>query len=113
MAQVSDLLVASLAKDEKLWLVERQDLAKSLAEQQFNLSGLVDPTKAVEVGHLTGAKILVTGSIFQADNVLHLVAKVIGTETTRLLAFSATGTPGDGVENVVKQLNSLARFWEE
>lgn len=103
-AQASDLLFASLSKDAAIWLVDREDLRTTLSEQELTLSGAVNPEEAIKIGQITGAKILVTGSIFQADNSLYMVAKIIGTETTRVLGVSAKGALNDGVEEVTKQV---------
>src|SRR5262245_54457658 len=102
--QASDLLFASLAKEPKLWLVDREDLTRTLAEQEINLSGVVNPGDAVKIGQINGAKILVTGSVFQASNSLYVVGKVIGTETTRVLGVSAKGAVSDGIDGVVARL---------
>ena len=55
-----------------------------LGEQELGLSGTVSPDTAAKVGHLTGAKVLVTGRVFKADKELVIVAKIIGTETSRV-----------------------------
>ena len=60
-AKVSDILFAKMVADPNLYLVDRQDLKKTLDEHELNLSGMVTPDQAVKVGKLTGAKILVTG----------------------------------------------------
>ncbi len=57
----------------------------------MNLSGLANPDEATKVGHLTGAKLLVTGSVIEVDKSLYLVAKIIGTETTRVVGASVKG----------------------
>jgi TolB-like protein len=103
--QASDLLFAGLVTDPELWLVDREDLEKTLAEQELNLSGVVKPDEAVQIGQMTGARILVTGSVFQVGKSLYVVAKVIGTETTRVLGASAKGAIGDGVDALMPQLS--------
>ena len=109
--QASDLLFAGLVDDPALWLVDREDLEKTLAEQELNLSGVVKPDEAVQIGQVTGAKILVTGSVFQVGKSLYVVAKVIGTETTRVLGASAKGSIGDGVDALMPQLaESVAKM---
>lgn len=102
--QVTDLLFASLAADAELFLVDREDLKKVLDELELNRSGLVKPDEAVQVGHLTGAKVLVTGSVLQAGNSLYLVAKIIGTETSRVLGESAKGNVKDELDQLVERL---------
>jgi len=103
-AKVSDILFAKLVADPNLVLVDRQDLKKTLDEHELNLSGMVTPDQAVKVGKLTGAKILVTGSIIEADKTLYVVAKIIGTETTRVLGESVKGKTSDEIGPLVEQL---------
>ncbi len=103
-AKVSDILFAKLVADPNLILVDRQDLKKTLDEHELNLSGMVTPEQAVKVGKLTGAKILITGSVIEADKTLYIVAKIIGTETTRVLGESVKGKTSDEIGPVVEQL---------
>jgi TolB-like protein len=100
--QASDLLFANLSKEASLWLVDREDLRATLSEQELNMSGVVNPQQAVKLGQITGAKIILTGSVFQTGNSLYLVAKVIGTETTRVLGVSAKGAVADGIDAIAK-----------
>ena len=103
-AKVSDILFAKLVADPNLVLVDRQDLKKTLDEHELNMSGMVTPEQAVKVGKLTGAKILVTGSIIEADKTLYVVAKIIGTETSRVLGESVKGKTSDELGPIVEQL---------
>ncbi len=103
-AKVSDILFARLAADPNLYLVDRQDLKKLQDEHELNLSGMVTPDQAVKVGKLTGAKILVTGSVIEADKTLYLVAKIIGTETSRVLGASVKGRSSDEIAPLVEKL---------
>lgn len=102
--QVGDLLFAELAASERLILVDRVDLARTLEEHELNLSGMVNAQEAVRVGQLTGAKLLITGSIMEVGNTTYLVAKIIGTETTRVLAATAKGKAGEDIDELVVTL---------
>jgi TolB-like protein len=102
--KISDLLFAGLATADSLWLVDRQELDKVISEHELNLSGMVNPAQAVQIGSLTGAKVLITGSVFQVDKDLHIVAKIIGTETTRVLGASVKGPAKDDISPLVAQL---------
>ena len=82
--KIANLLNAQLSTDPKLILVERAELAKTMGEQEMGISGTVSTETAAKIGHLTGAKILITGKAFKVDNDLMIVAKVIGSETSRL-----------------------------
>src|ERR1051325_3566636 len=82
--KVATLLNANLSAEPQIMTVERAELEKVLGEQELGLSGIVSPDAVAKVGHLTGAKVLVTGRVFKADKELVLVAKIIGTETSRV-----------------------------
>ncbi len=101
---LSDTLNALLAND--FALVERQELNKVLNEAELSLSGTVDSASAVLIGKLTGAKVLIAGRIFTAGNELVGVAKIIGTETSRIYGEMAS-IPSDG------QITALATVLAE
>ncbi|MEX1026830.1 MAG: CsgG/HfaB family protein [Candidatus Paceibacterota bacterium] len=103
-AKVTDLLFAQLIVNPDLYLVEREDINKLFDEQELNLSGLVNPGQATQVGYLTGAKIIVTGSVVVVDDHLYLVAKIIGTETSRVLGASSKGQTDDDLDRLVQNL---------
>lgn len=102
--KVTDLLFANLITNPRMYLVEREEIDKLFTEQELNKSGLVDPGKATQVGYLTGAKILVTGSVFVVGDKLYVVAKIIGTETSRVLGASAKGAVDDEIDGLVEEL---------
>ena len=100
----SDILFASLVANPDLLLVDREEINKTLAEQELNLSGMVSPGDAVKVGNLIGAKVLVTGSVIDADKSISLVARIIGTETSRVLGESVKGKASDAIGDLAEQL---------
>lgn len=102
--KVTDLLFAELVTEPALMLIEREDIRKLLDEQELNLTGLANPATATRVGQLTGAKILIAGSVFRVDNAQYLVAKIIGTETSRVLGASVKGTARDDLGGLADRL---------
>ena len=89
-AEVGLLLSAYLSGRPDVFLVERQEVEKILGEQELGLSGSVTPESAARVGALVGARILVTGRVFETGGKGYLVAKVIGTETGRVFGAMTT-----------------------
>ena len=84
------LLSAYLSGTHGIPLVERAELDKALSEIELGLSGTVDPKTAAKIGHLTGAKVIVTGRMFQVQNNMIVVTKIIGVETSRVFAQTVT-----------------------
>jgi hypothetical protein len=102
--KVAALINANLSAEPQIITVERTELAKALGEQELGLSGTVSPDTAAKVGHLTGAKVLVTGRVFKADKELILVAKIIGTETSRVYGELVKGTAAASITDLSTEL---------
>jgi hypothetical protein len=102
--KVATLLNAHLSTDPHIITVERTELEKVLGEQELGLSGTISPDTAANVGHLTGAKVLVTGRVFKADKELILVAKIIGTETSRVYGELVKGTAAASITDLSSEL---------
>jgi len=101
---VSELLTVALMESGCADLVERAELEKALNELQLSAVGLTDKESQVKLGKFIGAKILITGSLFRSGDKNYLVAKVIGTETSRVMGASVSGT--DEFTGMVPELAS-------
>jgi hypothetical protein len=84
--KVASLINAQLSADPNVITVERAELEKAL--------GTIEPETAAKVGHLTGAKVLVTGRVFNVGRETMIVAKIIGTETSRVYGEVVRGATG-------------------
>ncbi|MDB6053406.1 MAG: hypothetical protein JWN25_929 [Verrucomicrobiales bacterium] len=102
--KVSTLLNALLSADPNLIMVKRAELEKLMGEQELGLSGTVSPETAAKVGHLTGAKVLVTGRVFKVNKETFIVAKVIGTETSRVYGEMVKGAGSSSVSDLSGEL---------
>lgn len=102
--QVATLVSANLSAQPQIITVDRADLKKILSEQELGLSGTVSPDSAAKVGQLTGAKVLVTGRVFETGNQMILVAKTIGTETSRVYGEIVSGPAGAPITDLSAQL---------
>jgi len=101
---VSDILFAELAANPDFYLVEREDLQKAMSEQELSMTGLVKPGEAVRIGQLTGARILITGSVIDAGDHRYLVAKIIGTETSRVHGAMVKGAADQSIAVLAQKL---------
>lgn len=105
-AKVTSLVSALLSAEPNLISVERAELDKLLGEQELGLSGTVNPETAAKVGQLTGAKVLVTGRVIKVEKELVLVAKVMGTETSRVFGEIVKGSTSTPVTDLAAALAS-------
>ena len=102
--QISALVSANLSAEPNLNIVERAELEKVLGEQEMSLSGTIAPDSAAKIGQLTGAKVLITGRVFDVNNQRIVVAKVIGTETSRVYGEIASGNSETSITDLSAQL---------
>lgn len=93
----AELFAIALMESGCAELVERAELDKALEELHLSAVGLTDKESQLKLGRLVGAKIIITGSIFRTGDKTFAVAKVIGTETGRVLGASMSGK-GDFTE---------------
>src|SRR5262245_38672596 len=102
--KVSALLNANLSAEPQIITVERAELEKVLGEHELGLSGTVKPDEAAKIGSLTGAKVLVTGRVFKVEDELFIVAKIIGTETSRVYGEAVSGQAKASLSQLSKDL---------
>ena len=100
----SNLLFAKMLENGDYFMVEREKLENILNELKLNSSGLVASKSMVQVGNMVGAKILVTGTVFKVGKKTYLIAKIIGTETSRVIGVSQSGT--DELEVLIDKLST-------
>lgn len=111
---VSEFVIEQLLDSERFNVIEREMLEAIMKEHSFNMSGMVDPMTAVQIGKLAGVRYLVAGSVtglstkksgasysdsqwggagFNKNTVIaNVTARFIDVETGRIvLAASGTG----------------------
>ncbi|MBQ7479438.1 MAG: hypothetical protein IJT01_11195 [Selenomonadaceae bacterium] len=60
---VSEFVIEKLLDSERFNVVEREVLMNIMQEHNLNMSGMIDPMTAVQVGKLAGAQYFVAGSV--------------------------------------------------
>ena len=88
----AELLNIALMESGNADMVERAELDAALNELQLSAVGLTSKESQVKLGRFIGAKILITGSLFKSGSKNFVIVKIIGTETSRVLGASASGT---------------------
>lgn len=102
--KVATIINAALSAEPSVITVERAELEKILGEQELGKSGTVSADSAAKVGQLTGAKVLVSGRVFKVDKETMIVAKVIGTETSRVYGEMVKGGPSASISDLATDL---------
>ena len=69
----------------KVRVVDRKNIENILSEYKFQSSGLVDENTAIEIGKLSGADIIVMGSINRVGGIFYLNIKLIDVKTAEII----------------------------
>jgi TolB-like protein len=99
-----DYLINALVNQNRFSIVERTALEAILEEQKLSRTELFDEKTAIQLGKLIAAKAIIAGSIIQTKTGIEIIARMIDTETSAVLA---TADVFDEV-TTVKALNSLS-----
>ena len=81
-----DNLTNALVNQNRFQIVERQKLEQFLQEQKLSQTDLIDKTTALRIGKLVASQSIITGSIVETQSGLEIIARIIDTETSELLA---------------------------
>lgn len=105
---IADILTTTLAGSSQLSVVERGQLNLITDELKLGLSGLVDEKSAAEVGKLTGATYMVSGSFMPLGKSMRIDAKVVETATATVISGAAASAKAASLETLDVAIDELA-----
>jgi len=92
---IRDGLINVFAFEPSLAVVERELLDHAIRELRLGAEGMLTQSTAAQLGRLTGARVIVSGTIIRIDENLVITARLINAETGELSATRVTGAAGD------------------
>jgi len=108
---VTEIVRTELIKTGSYEVVERALLNKIIEEQRFQLSDLVDPSKAVELGKLLGADLILTGSVVKIGTSYTINARFIDVKTG--MAKRAEAIRGNEINELTYMSSQLIGILEQ
>lgn len=81
-----DFLISALVERNRFRIVERDRLDMILQEQKLSQTELIEKRTALRLGKLIAAQSVMTGSIIETRNGMEIVARLVDTETSEILA---------------------------
>ena len=85
-------------------IISKERLADIMKEQQFQMTGAVNAKDIVEIGKLTGAKYILTGSFTEMNGSLRIESQVFSVEKGSQLGTAAVNGKTDEFFEVEKDL---------
>jgi PBP1b-binding outer membrane lipoprotein LpoB len=86
--QVIDELEYIFVSSGNFTMVNRRTLDAIMGEQKFQLSGNVEDNEAVSIGKMTGANIVITGSVSGAGSSRRLTLRALDVQTGQIIAMA-------------------------
>jgi len=83
-------LLYAFSLNKTFTAIERKNLQKIIEEQKLQLTGLTDLDKAVEVGKIMGAEMLIAGELFEKEECFELYVKLLNVKTAEVLSVTKT-----------------------
>jgi hypothetical protein len=81
---VTGIIISELSADSKIELIERSQLKKILDEHGLQMTGLVNPEQAVEIGKFIAINKLIAGTIGPLGNQFVITVRMIDIETAKI-----------------------------
>ena len=104
----AQMLTSDLTEVESIHVVERARLQEVIQEIDLSKSAKFDPSTAARIGKLLGAGYLVLGSYFEVQGHVRFDARLVHTETGRVLkAAGVTARPEDLLDAESKLADKL------
>jgi len=86
----AEILSSRLVETKTFTVTERARLEEIMQEQRLGLSGAVESATAARVGKLSGARLVILGSVSRLGANYHLSTEMVDSETGEILASDVT-----------------------
>jgi TolB-like protein len=101
---IASMLMTDLESIGLFNIISRERLKDILSEQEFQITGVVEPAKAVKLGKIAAAKYILTGSFMEMRGTLRIESQVFSVETGKQLGAAAVTGKTDKFFELEKEL---------
>lgn len=103
-AGLAMMLTTEMLRNPRVDMVERDQIRDLIGEQGLTLSGMVDPSTAIEVGQLVGANYMLFGTYTDVMAQLRVDVRVVDVQSGRLIRAREVTKKREEVFQIVTQL---------
>lgn len=106
---IAAILIADLALNPAIRLVDRAETQRILDEQALGSAGRVDAGTAARVGRLVGARYMITGTFIDLYGDFRLDARIIDVETGEILRVVRSDAKFSDIKQLSSMIGSVAQ----
>lgn len=101
IAEEVSIQLASSGKN--ISIIDRNQLKRLLAEKNISTTGVIDPNLSKQIGDISGAEAILTGSAYPTGGSLYVSVKIIDVATARIFAgASITVARNEVIDELIK-----------
>ena len=104
---LSEQLEIELVNLRRFKVVERRRMKAILKEQKLSLTGIIDDSKAIEMGKVLGVDVIALGSV-NIDNEALLNVRLVDTETGEIIVATSAKNSEKDLSHLSESVQSLA-----
>jgi TolB-like protein len=97
-AGIPDIISADLSTNSDYKVVERKKMQEIISEMKLGMQGYTDAATAQQIGKLTGANVLVFGSVTKFDTKIIITTRMVKVET------------GDIIGSIIEKGNKVSQL---
>ncbi len=101
---IAELLNVFFSQAKGVAVIERAELETVLGEQQLSLKGLAVEQNRVKIGKLTGAQVMVTGSIYFVSGKIEIMTQAADVSTGQLIGTAKTSGSSSDLAGLAKNM---------
>ncbi len=102
--EYAEHLTLKLSRNDRFRLVERKEIKKVIEEINLNRSGYVNPEKAIKIGRILGAQIMVLGVSLEIGSRLRVDVHLVDPESGRILKADVVEVKRGNLKQMEKKL---------
>jgi len=106
-SSLMDVVQATITESRRFTVVNRSDIQKVMAEQNFQLSGMTKG-RSIQLGQLLGARAVVTGKISRLMGSFNITLQRINVETG-VVEITATKTASANGNKIISAVRRAAK----
>lgn len=100
---IGEMLTSYVLTMKSFKIVERAELKKVLEEQKLGLTGAIESSTAISVGHILGCQIIVVGNVVRLGENYQISARMIDVLTGEVLTVAFTEVDSSTLDEQAKK----------
>ena len=92
-----EITITLVQSTKQINVIDRLQLSKLLIDRHISNQGIIDPALAKQIAQVSGAEVIITGSVYPVANSVYLSVKIIDVNSAKIYAAGSVIIPRDRI----------------